>query len=61
MARRIKGPRYDLESVRLLAKPEQIVVVTESCSDDLAELEWENDDVASLISCHESRESIDAP
>lgn len=49
LARRIEGPRYDLESVKLLAKPEQIVVVTESCSDHLAELEWENADVASLI------------
>ncbi len=48
-ARRIEGPRYDLESVKVLAKADHILVVTTRGSDDLAELEWENEDVVLLI------------
>ena len=49
LARPIEGPRYDLKSVKVLARPDRILPVTTSCSDDLAELEWDYEDVAALI------------
>lgn len=49
LARRIVGPRYDLEEVKRLATASNIRLMTDKVDDDLAELAWDVDDVASLL------------
>src|SRR5688572_8357429 len=49
-ARRLAGPRYDLDRVKALADGDHIYVATAECDKYLLEkLEWDVDDVASLI------------
>ena len=49
LARRLRGPRYDLEVVKQLATESNIKAMTLKSQDDLDDLEWDLEDVATLF------------
>lgn len=48
-ARRKSGPIYDLAAVQAVVDGNHIFLATQRCSDAVADLEWDADDVAQLI------------
>lgn len=56
LARRITGPRYDLDEVKKLLPSTRVWMATDNADDDLLGLEWDVDDVKSLIAALSSRD-----